>query len=156
VRRTKSAPGSQRNLVKHTQNVTYAEACKQCSKTQVGASIPLHHPRVNNPNFRPLPLNSSCSRNMDIDHRHPVNISCDHTTLSADKLSKRPYVRQSRAVSGVLSGRHQTISAKPIDLFKIITDAAGGRLGLPVEAHQLKALFSNCGPSFTMDLPTNL
>ena len=41
---------------------------------------------------------------------------------------------------------NQTLSAKeknePIDLSKIITDAAGGRMGLPVEAEQLKALFS--------------
>jgi len=41
---------------------------------------------------------------------------------------------------------NQTISAKeknePINLFKIITNAAGGRMRLPVEAHQLKALFS--------------
>jgi len=41
---------------------------------------------------------------------------------------------------------NQAISVKeknePIDLFKIITDAAGGRMGLPVEADQLKALFS--------------
>jgi len=31
---------------------------------------------------------------------------------------------------------------EPIDLFTIITDAASGRMGLPVEAHQMKALFS--------------
>jgi len=38
---------------------------------------------------------------------------------------------------------NQTIPAKEknelIDLFKIITDKSGGRMGLPVEAHQFKA-----------------
>ena len=38
----------------------------------------------------------------------------------------------------------ETISTKnrlePVDIFKIITDAAGGRMGLPVDAEQLKTL----------------
>ena len=61
--------------IKHTQNLTYAEACKQYSKTHVSAS----NPGFNKSDFPPLPLNSSCSRNIDIDHRPPVNISYDHT-----------------------------------------------------------------------------
>ena len=138
--------------IKHTHNLTYAEACKQYSKTQVSASIP----RFTNSDFPPLPLNSSCSRNMDIDHRLPVNISYDHTTTDST-LSER-HSGDENCPSGLMLGNpvlflafsadviNQAISVKeknePIDLFKIITDAAGGRMGLPVEAEQLKALFS--------------
>jgi len=38
----------------------------------------------------------------------------------------------------------ETISTKdrnqPVDIFKIITDAVGGRIGLPVDAEQFKTL----------------
>jgi len=93
---------------------------------------------------------------MDIDHRLPVNISYDHTTTDST-LSER-HSGDENCPSGLMLGNpvlflafsadviNQAISVKeknePIDLFKIITDAAGGRMGLPVEADQLKALFS--------------
>ena len=135
---------------KHPQNLTYTEACKQDSKTQDSASIP----GFKNSDF--LPLNSSCSRIMDIDHCPPVNISYDHTTT--DSTLSAHHTGDENCPSGLMLGNpvlfrvfladviNQTISAKennePIDLFKIITDAAGVGMGLPVEADQLKALFS--------------
>ena len=64
--------------MKHTHNLTYAEACKQYSITLVGPSIP----PFNKSDFPPLPLNSISSQNLDKAHRPPVNISCDHTTTN--------------------------------------------------------------------------
>ena len=98
-----------------------------------------------------LPFNSSCSRNMDIDNRPPVNTSYDHTTT--DSTLSAHHAGDENCPSGLLFGNpvlllafNQTISAKeknePIDLCKIITDAAGGGMGLSVEADQLKALFA--------------
>jgi len=88
---------------------------------------------------------------MDIDNRPPVNISYDHTTT--DSTLSAHHAGDENCPSGLLFGNpvlllafNQTISAKeknePIDLFKIITDAAGGRMGVPIEADQLKALFA--------------
>ena len=138
--------------IKHTQNLTYAEACKQYTKSQFSSS----NPRFNNSDFPPLPLNSSCSRSMDIDQRPPVNKSYAHPTT--DSILSEHSAGTENCPSGLMLGNpvlflafladviNQTLSAKeknePIDLFKIITDAAGGRMGLPVEAEQLKALFS--------------
>jgi len=138
--------------IKHTQNLTYAGACKQYSKTQVGASTLAY----NNSDFPPLPLNSSCSRKMDTALRPPVNLSYDHTTTNATLFAH--HAGGENCPSGLMLGYpvlflayladviNETIPAKeknePIDLFKIITDAAGDRTGLPVDARQLKALFS--------------
>ena len=125
--------------IKHTQKLTYAEACKQCSNTQVGGLILA----FNNSDFPPLPLNSSCSQNMDTAHRPPVNISYDHTTTD-NTLSAR-HAGDENCPRGLMVGNpvlflvflvdviNQTISAReknePVDLFKIITDAAGDRMG---------------------------
>ena len=93
-----------------------------------------------------LPLNSGCSRNMDIDLQPPGNKSYAHTTT--DSTLSEHSAGAENCPSGLMSGNpvlflaflvdviNQTLSAKekiePIDLFKIITDAAGGRMGLPV------------------------
>ena len=93
---------------------------------------------------------------MDIDLQSPVNKSYAHIT--ADSTLSEHSAGAENCPSGLMLGNpvlflafladviNQTLSAKeknePIDLFKIITDPAGGRMGLLVEAEQLKALFS--------------
>ena len=138
--------------MEHTQNLTCAEACKQYTGSQFGSG----DPRFSSSDFPPLPLGSSCGRSMDMDQRPPVNGSYAHPTT--DSILSERSAGAEGCPSGLMLGSpvlflafladvvDQALSAgernEPVDLFEIVTDAAGGRMGLPVEAEQLKALFS--------------
>jgi len=131
--------------IKHTQNF-YAETCKHYSKKQVIASIP----GFNNSDFTPLPLNSSCSRNMEIDHRPPVNISYHHTTT--DSTLSAHHAGDENCPSGLLlailccfwRSIKLSLLKKKMNLSICLKSSPMQPLveWLPVEADQLKALFA--------------
>ena len=147
--------------IKITSKISYAEACKR-AKLPISVEQTCDKPAnsnqdlLNKNNFPSLPNNKGTGTN-PISYRAPPHVSVNKETHEANNIETE-HMNEVDFSSNFMYGNpiyfiaflteviNQTITckdeSKSIDVFKIISDAAGRRMSLPVDINQLKNMIN--------------
>ena len=151
--------------IKVTNKISYAEACKQVNKANVtkpalnhSQSSSLQRPAAGADidNFPPLPcksgtgtkpMSSTTVPQQGSENAEPHGTQIDSVQMDeVDFTSNFMFANPIYFIAFLTEVINQTIACKDqnktIDIFQIISDAAGRRMGLPIDINQLKNIIN--------------